>query len=366
MSGGRRKEIIHHLSEDDLNRLLSESTDQKLTERLIFLKRVYKGATLEDAADDVGRSSATGTRWARRWNKGGLGLLMPNFGGGRPPKLDEQQQEQLLELLRDGQPWKKQEIQHLINEKFDVEFHPVYLSTFLTKLGLSYAIPRTKRPSRPENAEEILDERVSDAFDEDQTLHNKRPDDSEEGWIVDKEICTDGGTVLGFLDATHPQPWDNSQRLYTVDDPHITRPLVKLDEPAVGFYALSGESVIQFPTSQTKEQICGCLEEIREQNPGKRILLVLDNFSSHVCEHTRRRAHQLGIDLVFLPVGSPDLNPIEQVWKSLKWEASPLIVESAAEYRALLTRLFEQLTARLSFAASWIDNHLSGFLQKLR
>ncbi|MDB2253541.1 IS630 family transposase, partial [Halorubrum ezzemoulense] len=65
MSRDRRKEIVRHLSEDDLDRLLVESTDEKLTERLIFVKRLYKGATLEDAADDVGRSSATGTRWAR-------------------------------------------------------------------------------------------------------------------------------------------------------------------------------------------------------------------------------------------------------------------------------------------------------------
>ncbi|AAV46465.1 transposase [Haloarcula marismortui ATCC 43049] len=368
MSGERRKEIVRHLSEDDLDRLLAESTDEKLTERLIFIKRIYKGATLEDAADDVGRSSGTGTRWARRWNKGGLGLLMPNFGGGKPPKLGEDQRQRLLDLLRDGQPWKKQEIQHLINEEFDVEFHPVYLSTFLENLSLSYAIPRTKRPSRPENAEEILDERVGDAFDDepDDIPHNKCEGDDEEGWVVDEEIRTDGGTVLGFLDTSHPQPWDNSQRLYTVDDPHITRPLVKLDEPAVGFYALSGESVVQFPANQEKERICECLEGIREQNPGQRILLVPDNFSSHVCEYTRRRAHQLGIDLVFLPVGSPDLNPIEQVWKSLKWEASPLIVESAAEYRALLTQLFEQLTTQLSFAASWIEEYLGGHLQKLR
>ena len=55
MSGERRKEIVRHLSEDDLDRLLAGSTDEKLTERLIFIKRVYKGATLEDAADDVGQ-----------------------------------------------------------------------------------------------------------------------------------------------------------------------------------------------------------------------------------------------------------------------------------------------------------------------
>ena len=367
MSGNRRKEIVRHLSEDDLDRLLAESTDEKMTQRLIFIKRLYKGATLKDAADDVGKSSATGTRWARRWNKGGLGQLMPNFGGGRPPKLGDEERDELLELLRAGQPWKKQEIQHLINQEFGVEFHPVYLTVFLDELGLSYAIPRTKRPSRPDNAEEILDERVADAFDEEQAdPHNKRAGDDEEGWVVDEDICTDGGTVIGFLDASHPQPWDNSQRLYTVDDPHITRPLVKLNEPAVGFYALTGESVLSFPVDQTKEEICLCLEQIREQNPGKRILLVLDNFSSHVCEYTRKRAHQLGIDLVFLPVGSPDLNPVEQVWKSLKWEASPLIVESATEYRALLTKLFDHLTNRLSFASSWIETYLGEYLQKLR
>ena len=107
---------------------------------------------------------------------------MPNFGGGRPSKLGEEQQQRLLELLREGQPWKKQEVQHLINEEFDVEFYPVHFTTFLEKLGLSYAIPRTKRPSRPENAEEILDERVEDAFDEDsEEPHNKRKGDNEEG-----------------------------------------------------------------------------------------------------------------------------------------------------------------------------------------
>ena len=54
MSEDRHKEIVRHLSEDDLDRLLAESTDEKLTERLIFIKRLYKEATLKDAADDVG------------------------------------------------------------------------------------------------------------------------------------------------------------------------------------------------------------------------------------------------------------------------------------------------------------------------
>jgi len=365
---GREKEIVRHLSDEELDRLITEVDDKKVSDRLIFIKRLYKGATLAEATDDVGRSSGTGTRWAERWNEGGLGKLTPNFGGGRPPKLDEAEQEQLIERLREGQPWKKQEIQHLLNEEFDVQYHPHYLPTFLDELGLHYAIPRTKRPDRPDNAEALLDERVEYAFDEEahDHPHNKQEDDDDdEDWDTNHDVCTDGGTVVGFFDISHPQPWDNSQRLYTIDEPHIERPLMTIDTPAAGFYALNGESVLSFPPTQEKEKICACFEKVREQNPGKRILLVLDNFSSHVCKCTRKRAHELGIDLVFLPVGSPDLNPIQPVWKSLKWESSPLIVDGEDEYRALRDELFEQLTEKLSFAASWIDKHLNNFLNKL-
>jgi len=180
-----------------------------MSKRLTFIKRLYKGSTLEDAADDVGMSQSTGSRWADLWNEGGLGQLMPNFGGGRPPKLGDDQRERLIKLLREGEPWKKQEIQHLLNTEFGIEYHPNYLSRMLADLGLSYAIPRTERPDRPDNADKILDERVADAFDKEDPAkpHNKRSDDdSGENWVADDDICTDGGTAIGFFDISHPQP----------------------------------------------------------------------------------------------------------------------------------------------------------------
>jgi transposase len=363
MSGDRRKEIVRHLSEDDLDRLLDETDDDKISKRLTFVKRLYKGATLEDAADDVGRSSATATRWVRRWNKGGLGRLTPNFGGGRPPKLDKDEQDELIERLRDGQPWKSQEVQHLLMDEFDVEYHPDYLGAFLRDLGLSYAKPRPKRPYQPENPDEILEERVDDALDEDEEPHNKRADDDEEGWVVDEDVCTDGGTVIGFFDASHPQPYDNSRRVWYVDDPHVERPLVKTEDSAVGFYALNGESLVTFTEDETKERICEVLESVREQNPGKRILLVLDKHGSHVCAYTRKRAHQLGIDLIFLPAGSPHLNPIEKVWDYLKWTMCPIIVKNESEFKSLVKDVFEQITRRISYANNWCEKFLD--LQKL-
>jgi transposase len=102
---GREKEIVRHLSEEDLDRLLNETDEVKIYERLVFIKRLYQGATLTEAADDVGKSEGTAGNWVERWNEGGLGKLTPNFGGGRPPKLDEDQQDELIERLREGQPW---------------------------------------------------------------------------------------------------------------------------------------------------------------------------------------------------------------------------------------------------------------------
>lgn len=80
---------------------------------------------------------------------------------------------------------------------------------------------------------------MDDALAEDtEERHNKREDDDEEGWGIDHDICTDGGTVIGFFDGSHPQPYDNSRLMWYVDDPHHERPLVQIFESAVGFYAL--------------------------------------------------------------------------------------------------------------------------------
>jgi transposase len=79
---GREKEIVRHLSEDDPDRLLTQTDSEKVSKRLTFIKRLYKGATLKTQTTHVGMSQSTGSRWAKLWNEGGLGLLAPSFGGG--------------------------------------------------------------------------------------------------------------------------------------------------------------------------------------------------------------------------------------------------------------------------------------------
>ena len=83
------KGIKHHLTEDELDEMLAEADDDEIVRRLTFLKNVYQGDLIKEAANRVGRSESTGDRW----NEAGLEGLAPSFGGGRPPKLDDQEQE---------------------------------------------------------------------------------------------------------------------------------------------------------------------------------------------------------------------------------------------------------------------------------
>lgn len=198
MGNSRRKEIKRHIAEDDLDELIAATGDEHELRRLIFIKNCYYGDTLEEAADRVGRSNATGSRWAKRWNEAGLEGLMPDFGGGRPPKLDENEQEELIQKLKERDSWTSQEIRQLLQDEFNISYHPAYLSEFLRSLGLHYAKPRPERPNRPENAAQRLDERVETSLERDRP-QNKREDDDAGGWKIDDNIVTDGGTVVGFF-----------------------------------------------------------------------------------------------------------------------------------------------------------------------
>jgi transposase len=56
---------------------------------------------------------------------------------------------------------------------------------------------------------------------------------------------------------------------------------------------------------------------LRVRNSGN-VVLILDNAKFHKSSYVFATASRLNITLLFLPPYSPDLNPIELVWKDLK------------------------------------------------
>ena len=102
---------------------------------------------------------------------------------------------------------------------------------------------------------------------------------------------------------------------------------------------------------------------IRQKNPDRPIIIVCDNFSSHFAEYVDKTVEKLDLLRVALPRYSPDLNPIEQIWKSLKRDLSPLDAPDLDAYRTLIVEIFHKYADRLSFAESWTDRFIT--IQKL-
>jgi putative transposase len=102
---------------------------------------------------------------------------------------------------------------------------------------------------------------------------------------------------------------------------------------------------------------------IRQKNPDRPIILVCDNFSSHFADYVDTTVEELNIHRVALPRYSPDLNPIEQIWKNVKRDLSPRDAPDLDAYRSLICDIFHEYSDQLSFAQSWIDRFLN--IQKL-
>ena len=70
----------------------------------------------------------------------------------------------------------------------------------------------------------------------------------------------------------------------------------------------------------------------------------------------RRFAEIIGITLVFLPKYSPDLDPIEFIWKSVKRRVSQIeFIGSEWSFKESIRTSFHRLAKGKSFMASWLE-----------
>jgi transposase len=66
------------------------------------------------------------------------------------------------------------------------------------------------------------------------------------------------------------------------------------------------------------KSVCELLSNIHEKNIGIPVTIVLDNARYQHCNLVKSYADNIGIELLFLPSYSPQLNIIERLWKWIK------------------------------------------------
>ena len=96
------------------------------------------------------------------------------------------------------------------------------------------------------------------------------------------------------------------------------------------------------------------LEAIISHNLGKEIVLTLDNFPSYRSIIMKKRALELHIRLVYLPPYSPDINPIEFLWKSVKHSVSRTLIAPEMQMKTVVRRTFWETSLFKSYSFGWI------------
>lgn len=116
------------------------------------------------------------------------------------------------------------------------------------------------------------------------------------------------------------------QRVWDFETPSQKVSTDRFDANTFRFYALNGADAVELMPNSQSESVCEFLRRIREENPDGPLVVILDNYPSHHANDVKELADELGIQLVFLPKYSPHLNPIEPLWRELKYALSRVFV----------------------------------------
>ena len=91
----------------------------------------------------------------------------------------------------------------------------------------------------------------------------------------------------------------------------------------------------------------------------KKIVIVVDNYSVHRADLVKQACEILNIEFIYLPTHSPHLNPIEQVWKSIKKHMSNYIFNSIKEMEEIFKKEYYKIVDNKSFYENWMKKFLT-------
>lgn len=86
---------------------------------------------------------------------------------------------------------------------------------------------------------------------------------------------------------------------------------------------------------------------IARKNPLGEIVLLIDNFKSHISTLVKEKAAELNIILCYLHFYSPQLQPEEKIWKDNKREIASYKVNTISNYPKLKKKENEKILSEL-------------------
>ncbi len=308
---------------------------------------------ISDIARILNKSYEAVRLWILDYASTGAKCVKPKMRIGRQPKLDKIGRKKLIELLKQkpfelgfqGGCWTSAMIQILIKQEFGADYSPKYIPQLLKQLGFSFQ--RAKFESCHLDTE-------------------KRKKWIEETWPEIRNLARKKKAHLFFEDEASFAMWGS---LFYTWAPRGQQPVVKTTgkRKALKVFgvieAFSGKLIYKAIEGKLNAQsYIEFLKQILKETR-KHVIIIHDGAPYHRGKETNNFvSNKSRLDLFRLPSYSPDYNPIEGLWKSIKKNATHLM------YFPSFNDLKEAVMNSLEKIAKRKDKILSlfGFYRKIK
>lgn len=246
----------------------------------------------------TGISGNTLRSYLRDYKEGGIDRLKQlNFY--QPQSQLMSHRESLEEHLKQHPPATIKQARAMIAEKTGIERSPTQIRRFLLKLGIKRRkVGMIPAKTDVEKQAEFLDQELKPRLEE----------------------AKAGTRAVFFIDAAHFVLSPFLGFLWSAARIFIQAPSGRQRFNVLGaLNAVSHEVLtVTNQTYITSMQVCEMLTKLAALGLGVPITVVLDNARYQRCKLAMEHAASLGIELLFLPPYSPNLNLIERLWKFVK------------------------------------------------
>jgi transposase len=287
LTNEQRQELFHELKRED---------KAKYSDRIKVILLLDKGWTYAKISEALFLDEGTIANYRKRYKDGGIEELVNDNYSGRRSKLSNKKLIELQIFLTGTTFQKTQEICDYVKNKYQVDYSLSGMITLLHLMGFSYK----KAKGIPGKA-------------------NK---EAQEQFVADYEKLKSANGKIYFADSTHPQhnPVLSYGWIKTGEEVEIKTNSGRRHLNITGAVEIGSKEVITRNTDRVNENsICELMRAIKAKNSQeKNITLILDNAAFNKSHKVKGLAKELGIKLFYLPPYSPNLNPIERLWKFAK------------------------------------------------
>lgn len=313
--------ILTEEEKSHLDELHHQTKDGKERDRIKAILLRSEGWTVPIISQALRLHQTTIIRHINEYHDGKL----KNESGGSDSKLDESQTEELIAHLEAHTYHHVHEIILFIKDKWDISFSIPGMNKWLHRHAFSYKKPKGfPYKANPKLQEEFI------------TQYEK----------LKEEVGVDEPIL--FMDAVHPTQATKLSYgwIRTGQTKHVETTGTRTRLNIVGAIQLGNiaEAITAQYETINGESIIDFMTKLRGQYGSKTVHLILDRSGYHRSMLVAEKAIELNIKLHFLPPYSPNLNPIERLWKVMNEKVrNNRFFKSSKDFKEAINRFFDDI-----------------------